>query len=115
SRRLVPLCPAAVKWLMLCEDRTDFVCANMAIDRIRDIARVAYFELPDNCFRHAFITHRVAETGNVAEVALEAGNSPDIIFKHYRERVTKEEGKAWFKILPAKPGEVIQMPKEVAS
>ena len=31
-----------------------------------------------------FISYRVADVKNVAEVALEAGNSPDIIFQHYR-------------------------------
>jgi hypothetical protein len=31
---------------------------------------------------------------------LEAGNSPQMIFKHYRELVTPKEAKAWFKIGP---------------
>ena len=34
--------------------------------------------------RHSFISYRVAETQDVAKVALEAGNSPQIIFQHYR-------------------------------
>jgi len=33
-------------------------------------------------------------------VALEAGNSPSIIFKHYRELTTEEQAAAWFGILP---------------
>ena len=37
---------------------------------------------------------------NVAEVALEAGNSPQMIFKHYRELVRPETAKAWFAIKP---------------
>jgi hypothetical protein len=67
--------------------------------------------LPDNCFRHGFISHRVAATGNVAETSLEAGNSPRIIFQHYRQLVTKAEGEKWFAIPtePAKPAEVIAM------
>ncbi len=35
-----------------------------------------------------------------AEVALEAGNSPQMIFKHYRELVTEKAAKAWFAITP---------------
>lgn len=108
SRRLVPLCPAAVAWLELTKDRTDFICGNLAIDRIRNIAKDAtdkdgmplFGELPDNCFRHSFISHRIAATGNVAETALEAGNSPDVIFKHYRRVVEKPEGLRWFEIKP---------------
>ncbi len=37
---------------------------------------------------------------DAAKVALEAGNSPDIIFKHYRELVTQPEAKEWFSIMP---------------
>jgi hypothetical protein len=34
------------------------------------------------------------------QVALEAGNSPAIIFKHYRELVTEEAAREWFGICP---------------
>jgi hypothetical protein len=34
------------------------------------------------------------------EVALEAGNSPSIIFKHYRELTTEEWAVKWFSIMP---------------
>ena len=34
------------------------------------------------------------------QVALEAGNSPSIIFKHYRELVTEDVAEQWFSILP---------------
>ncbi len=33
-------------------------------------------------------------------MALEAGNSVSIIFKHYRELTTPEVAKKWFSILP---------------
>jgi len=38
------------------------------------------------------------------QVALEAGNSPAIIFKHYHELTTEEQAAAWFSTLP-KPGQ----------
>jgi hypothetical protein len=34
------------------------------------------------------------------QVALEAGNSPSIIFKHYRELTTEEWAVKWFSIIP---------------
>ena len=34
------------------------------------------------------------------QVALEAGNSPSIIFKHYRELTTEEWAEKWFCIMP---------------
>ena len=116
ARRLVPLSPAAVEWLMLTKERTGVVCfnteihrVNLAIDRIRHIARDArddkgsplFPPLPDNAFRHAYISHRVAQTGDVAGTSLEAGNSPKIIHAHYRALVTKAEGEKWFSISPS--------------
>jgi integrase len=53
-----------------------------------------------NALRHSFISYRVAETGDAARTSLEAGNSPKMIFRHYREIVTEEDAKAWFSIMP---------------
>jgi hypothetical protein len=55
-----------------------------------------------NGLRHSFIAYRLAQTKDVAEVALEAGNSPTMIFRHYRELATEAEAKEWFSIVPAK-------------
>lgn len=108
SRRLVPLCPAAVAWLKTEQDRTEFVCSNLAVDRIRHIARdmkagdgtPLFSPLPENCFRHAFISHKVAATGDIARTSLDAGNSPDMVRKHYLELVTPDEGRRWFEVMP---------------
>jgi integrase len=118
ARRLVALSPAAIEWLIKCKARTGPLCSNLAIDRIRGIARKAtdaagkkkFPAIPDNAFRHSFISHRCAASGNVAETALEAGNSPNVIFRHYRELFTKEEGQAWFETGPL--GKVILMPAQ---
>ena len=61
------------------------------------------FAWKHNALRHSFISYRVAETHDVAKVSLEAGNSPQMIFKHYRELVQPDAAKEWFAILPAKP------------
>jgi len=53
-----------------------------------------------NALRHSFISYRVAQIKNMAEVALEAGNSPGMIFKHYHELVQPDAAKAWFAIVP---------------
>ena len=56
------------------------------------------FEWKRNGLRHSFISYRVADVQDVAKVSLEAGNSPQMIFKHYRELVTPKAAKAWFQI-----------------
>jgi hypothetical protein len=37
---------------------------------------------------------------STAQVLLEAGNNPQMIFQHYRELVTEKGAKAWFAITP---------------
>jgi hypothetical protein len=64
----------------------------------------APFAWKHNALRHSFISYRVAETQDVAKVSLEAGNSPQMIFKHYRELVQPKEAKAWFGLMPAGKG-----------
>lgn len=95
ARRLVPLCDSAVKVLQRQKGEGP-LCSNLAIDRIRKILKTAKLELPDNCFRHSFISYRVAQTGNIPETSLEAGNSVRVIHRHYRELATKEDAEEWF-------------------
>jgi hypothetical protein len=38
---------------------------------------------------------------NTAQVALEAGNSPQMIFQHYRELVRAMDAEKWFAVTPA--------------
>ena len=44
----------------------------------------------------------MAETKSATQVALEAGNSPKMLFEHYRELVTEAEAKEWFSFDPKK-------------
>ena len=61
---------------------------------------------PKNCLRHSFISYRVAESQDTAKTALEAGNSPAIIFTNYRELVTPAAAKKWFTTMPEQPAPV---------
>ncbi len=64
-----------------------------------------------NALRHSFISYRVAQTQDVSRVALEAGNSPGMIFKHYRELVREADGKKWFSIMPKAKAKTKAKPK----
>ena len=107
ARRMVPLCDVAVKWLSSCKgEHKGPICTSLAIDRIRLLAREAvngdgtpkFPVLPENCFRHSYMSHAVAATGDIPRVSLDAGNSPKEINRHYRELVSEEEGKDWFSV-----------------
>jgi hypothetical protein len=58
------------------------------------------FTWAKNGLRHSFISYRLATLHDTARVALEAGNSPQVIFGHYRELVTPEAAAAWFSVKP---------------
>ncbi len=74
------------------------------------------FAWKHNALRHSFISYRVAQTQNVAQVALEAGNSPQMIFRHYRELVRPAEAEKWFGIVPhGRADNVLEMPRVTAA
>ena len=99
--RLVPVCEAAIEWLKLCPGKHEGpICEAGAMEKLRVLLLEAKFELPENCFRHSFITYRVAETQNIPQTAIEAGNSPKEINQRYRRPVTQAAGKEWFSSFP---------------
>lgn len=107
SRRLIPLCPAAVAWLAPLRGRPeDPIYGEHATNlpkRVSEAAEAAGVRRIPNGARHSYITFRVAETGDVARVALEAGNSPSMIFGHYRGLATAEQAKEYFALRPSDP------------
>jgi len=75
---------------------------------------VTEFKWKHTALRHSFISYRVAQTQNVAQVALEAGNSPQMIFRHYRELVRPADAEKWFSITPGLPANVVPITKAVS-
>lgn len=120
--RPVPACASAVKWLLLCPERKGPVCEPIALETIRRLTHRAkdahgkrlFPDLPENCFRHSFCTYRLALTGNVQQVAYEAGNSPALLRKHYLELASKETAEKWFAIEPGALAEVHKIGRETA-
>ena len=66
----------------------------------RKAGKEAPFRWKRNGLRHSFCSYRLAVLKNAHEVSLEAGNSPNMIFKHYRELVGPEDAQAWFSTSP---------------
>ena len=103
ARRLVPLTDNLKAWLAPWREASGAIIPiSDTSGALGDIAVKA--KIPggwrQNALRHSFISYRVAETGDVARTALEAGNSPKMIFRHYREVVDGEAAKTWFSIMP---------------
>jgi integrase len=105
QRRLVPISLNLTQWLTVAPHRDERVWPHSKpylFEAMRDATAKAKVEWKANGLRHSFISYRLAANKDVAAVALEAGNSPTMIFRHYRELATEEEAKDWFGILPAK-------------
>jgi integrase len=103
ARRLVPLTDNLKAWLTPWREETgEIVTINDYSGALSDTAAKA--KIPggwrQNALRHSFISYRVSLTGDVARTSLEAGNSPKMIFRHYREIVDEEAARTWFGMTP---------------
>ncbi len=115
QRRLVPLSDSAMAWLKpLAKDegrvvshlRENWFYAEIkaSVNRARRSAGIeAKFDWKRNGLRHSFCSYRLAITQDAAKTSLEAGNSPQMIFRHYRELTTEDEAKEWFGVMPPQP------------
>jgi len=119
TRRLVPIGDNLAAWLAPhakrfgsmnpCEEELHNV-GNALGNRFERAAARARVAWKRNGFRHAYISYRVATLKDVPAVALECGNSPQVIFSNYRALATDTEAKAWFSIMPPKKaGNVIPL------
>lgn len=114
TRRLVPICPALAAWLkphakksgpVLPDIRNEVHFTRLfhaAKSTLNDAEGKPRVELVHNGLRHSFCSYRMAETKSAPQVALEAGNSPKMLFEHYRELVTEAEAKEWFALAPVR-------------
>lgn len=57
---------------------------------------------PPDALRHSYASYRIAILQNAGQVALEMGNSEDMLHGHYNSPRTDREGNAWFDLHPAK-------------
>ena len=58
-------------------------------------------EWPTNALRHSYGSYHLAHFKDVNALALEMGNSPEMIFAHYRELATPKEAERFWKLRPA--------------
>ena len=112
SRRLVPILPNLSAWLRPYAGQTGQVWKhgpNIIRAARAETVEAAKTPWKDNALRHSFISYRLASIQDAAKVALEAGNSPSVVFKHYRELVRPDAAAAWFAVTPEAPANVVAM------
>ena len=115
TRRIVPLLSNLSRWLAIAPRNGARVWPHSK-DRffkaMRYAADNAKIKWKQNALRHSFISYRLGEIQDVNRLALEAGNSPQMIFRHYRELATPEQARTWFSISPAEAQNVVAMTRK---
>jgi integrase len=112
SRRLVPVTANLAQWLLPYAGHTGNVwkgTVNTINEARAKTVKASGIAWKGNGLRHSFISYRLASIQNAAQVSLEAGNSPAMVFKHYRELVKTSDAQAWFTIVPEAPANVLAM------
>lgn len=111
ERRIVPLADNLSAWILPYKKASGPVCpySNLAIVFAR-LAKRSGVQWKRNGLRHSFITYRTALTKNVPQVAFEAGNSPQMIYRNYLKIVPESLAKQWFAIMPERPANIIPAP-----
>jgi integrase len=110
TRRLVPIQPNLMQWLAPYRGKTGKVfVSEHAADRAIAAAKAAGVNWPRNALRHSYATYRLAQCQDAARVALEMGNSPQMLFSNYRELADEHDAEAWFSIAPKIAANVVQM------
>ena len=107
SRRTVPITDNCAAWLERYAKPSGPVINLSRADKqlFLYLAEKSGVAWKHNGLRHSFISYRLAVVKDVGQVSLEAGNSPGMVFKHYRQLVRESEAQEWFGIMPPKPKE----------
>lgn len=107
SRRFVPVLPALAGWLAPHRKKEGPVCPLVDVwHGLSPCAEKSGVAWKPNGLRHSFVSYRLAQTRNEGQVALEMGNSPAMIFRHYRALVTPEQAEEWFGVHPRNHPEI---------
>jgi len=105
TRRLPPILPALEAWVKPPAKSSGRVIPNVrnefhftrrfkaATDKLTDAEGRLLVRMVHNGLRHSFCSYRLAVTKSAAQVALEAGKPPKMLFENCRELVTEN---LWF-------------------
>jgi integrase len=112
SRRLITMCDSLAGWLESYRNHSGLVWSK-SYDMLHIDFRALREELEvkerRNGLRHAYISAHFAAYSDENLTAAQAGNSPDMVHKHYKGLLTKAQGEAWFAQAPERPANVVPM------
>ncbi len=74
--------------------------ANFRRSYPADRAAAGLTDWPTNCMRHSFGSYHVAQFADIPALAVQMGNSPEIIERHYRKAVRPKEAHRYWALTP---------------
>lgn len=101
QRRIVDLSPNLIAWLRpMAVARRPFVGKNWRrdFDKVKELAGFTSWTI--DIMRHTAISHHLAYHQHEGQTAQWAGNSPDVIQRHYKGLVNAKEAKLFWSIRP---------------
>ncbi len=103
QRRLVPVSANLVRCLKNSRKAKGPVIGHVKLFmRLEWLAKASGVKWKRNALRHSYASYRLAILQDAGKLALEMGNSPNMVFRHYRELVTEKDANRWFKLSPRK-------------
>lgn len=102
ARRLVTIQENLRAWLSMVGQDSGRVCPpNLHVRAQQDRASARLDRpWPNNALRHSYASYYLAALGDAAKLALEMGNSPRMIFAHYRALVRPADAQRYWSIGP---------------
>lgn len=108
KRRHAPISENLAVWIQPLAQQTGPVAPSGLRKRLDAAkARAGLKKWPQNALRHSFGSYRLAQCHDAARVSLEMGNSPPMVFAHYRELVKPKDAERYWKIMPDDAGEKV--------
>lgn len=100
-RRFAPLTDAASSWLAKWRNAKGPVAHEARFWRyIPTLTKSSGVEWKPDALRHSFASYRLAMTNDIQALALEMGNSPSMIHRHYLSLKHEDEAIQWFALRP---------------
>src|SRR5262249_24430160 len=103
-KRFVKMEPNLIAWLTPYRKHDGHVVRPMNFRKqsTRDkMAAGLSDQWPTNAMRHSFGSYWLSAFNDVNKLALEMGNSPSVIEKHYKKGVKPKEAHRYWKIMPS--------------
>ncbi len=102
TSRIVEIEDTLADWLVLCGKTSGPVIdvPNFNNRRKKLITEAGIEQWTQDSLRHSYATYHLAKYQNEAKTALLSGNSVDVLYRHYRLLVSKEEAERFWALRP---------------